>query len=183
MRLCRTPTAGSRMAAAAPAEESARPRFRCSLCGFESHVASHGRQPHFNRSVVFLEDAYVIRNPGLGDPNRPLCLGGSCVVWCARALRPGRGMVSSPCTLRTSARDVTVTTRLEFLVSDLLRTDHFRLMPISLPAHLFRRVPMPQLRRPSRLMRRRLPWRAASGRCARRPSAASSTRSGSAPTA
>lgn len=59
--------------------------FLCALCGFESHVNYFGRKPPFNRGVVFLEDAFVIRNPGLGDPNRPLCLGSHCVV-CERVV-------------------------------------------------------------------------------------------------
>ena len=60
-------------------------RFLCVLCGFESHVSYFGRKPPFTRSVVYLEDAFVIRNPGLGDPNRPLCLGSHCVV-CERVV-------------------------------------------------------------------------------------------------
>ena len=57
-------------------------RFCCSHCSFESHVDYVGRQPPFNRSIVFLEDAFLIRSP-MGDASRPLCLGGTCVVWYA----------------------------------------------------------------------------------------------------
>ena len=57
-------------------------RFSCCRCGFESHVDYHGRTPPFNRSIVFLENVFLIRSP-MGDANRPLCLGGTCVVWCA----------------------------------------------------------------------------------------------------
>ena len=63
-------------------------RFTCALCGYESHVNYVGRTPPFNRSVVYLEEAYVIRNPGNGDPNRPLCLGSACVV-CERIVCAG----------------------------------------------------------------------------------------------
>ena len=65
--------------------ESKPQRFQCALCGFESHVNYFGRKPPFNRGVVYLEDAFVIRNPGLGDPSRPLCLGSHCVV-CERVV-------------------------------------------------------------------------------------------------
>mmetsp|Transcript_3851 Transcript_3851/g.8680 ORF Transcript_3851/g.8680 Transcript_3851/m.8680 type:complete len:146 (+) Transcript_3851:118-555(+) len=54
-------------------------RFSCCRCGFESHVDYHGRTPPFNRSIVFLEGVFLIRSP-MGDANRPLCLGGTCVV-------------------------------------------------------------------------------------------------------
>ena len=65
-----------------PSHTTTATRFSCCRCGFESHVDYHGRTPPFNRSVVFLEAVYLIRSP-MGDANRPLCLGGTCVVWCA----------------------------------------------------------------------------------------------------
>ena len=65
-----------------PSHATTPARFSCCRCGFESHVDYHGRTPPFNRSVVFLEAVYLIRSP-MGDANRPLCLGGTCVVWCA----------------------------------------------------------------------------------------------------
>ena len=65
-----------------PSHATTPTRFSCCRCGFESHVDYHGRTPPFNRSVVFLEAVYLIRSP-MGDANRPLCLGGTCVVWCA----------------------------------------------------------------------------------------------------
>ena len=67
-------------------------RFSCCRCGFESHVDYHGRTPPFNRSIVFLEGVFLIRSP-MGDANRPLCLGGTCVVWCA---------AKTPCSLTTT---------------------------------------------------------------------------------
>ena len=65
-----------------PSHTTTATRFSCCRCGFESHVDYHGRTPPFNRSIVFLEAVYLIRSP-MGDANRPLCLGGTCVVWCA----------------------------------------------------------------------------------------------------
>ena len=65
-----------------PSHATTPARFSCCRCGFESHVDYHGRTPPFNRSVVFLEAVYLIRSP-MGDASRPLCLGGTCVVWCA----------------------------------------------------------------------------------------------------
>ena len=81
-------TRGPENAADTRATENVRKRFCCRLCGFESHVDYFGRQPPFNRMCVYLEDCFVIRNPGLGSPNRPLCLGSTCVVWCATTAFP-----------------------------------------------------------------------------------------------
>lgn len=77
-------------------------RFSCCRCGFESHVDYYGRTPPFNRSIVYLEGVFLIRSP-MGDVNRPLCLGGTCVVWCAaKTLAPSPAHLSHEPRLRAA---------------------------------------------------------------------------------
>lgn len=54
--------------------------FACSVCGFSVPEAEHGRRPSFNASIVFLEDAYYMRDPLAGDTARPVVLGGACAA-------------------------------------------------------------------------------------------------------
>ena len=113
-----------------PSHATTPARFSCCRCGFESHVDYHGRTPPFNRSVVFLEAVYLIRSP-MGDASRPLCLGGTCVVWCATTTPPlshhhaWHTLTSEP-RLRAAPlawRLMLTREGTEFLASDHLRMD------------------------------------------------------------
>ena len=53
--------------------------FRCSLCEFECTADYVGRTPPWNRSIVFIEEAYVVRDP-LGDAAHPVCVGAACAA-------------------------------------------------------------------------------------------------------
>ena len=71
---------GRDMAMAAARERAAPRSFECALCGWATlHVDYFGRKPPFNKSIVYLEDCFVIQDP-IGDPMRPVCVGSVCVV-------------------------------------------------------------------------------------------------------
>ena len=53
--------------------------FRCSSCAFECVADYVGRTPPWNRSIVFIEEAYVVRDP-LGDAAHPVCVGATCAA-------------------------------------------------------------------------------------------------------
>jgi len=53
--------------------------FLCSSCGFECRYEYFGKKPPFSKSVVLLEDAYVIRDP-FSPTAGHLTLGGRCCL-------------------------------------------------------------------------------------------------------
>ncbi|XP_068714389.1 cysteine-rich DPF motif domain-containing protein 1-like [Montipora foliosa] len=53
--------------------------FICSNCGFECHYEYFGKTPPFSKSIVLLEDAYVIRDPFSSSAGH-LTLGGQCFL-------------------------------------------------------------------------------------------------------
>lgn len=56
--------------------------FTCASCGFECNYEYFGKKPPFSKSVVLLEDAFVLRDPF--SPNAGhLTLGGRCCL-CTR---------------------------------------------------------------------------------------------------
>ncbi|XP_022805736.1 cysteine-rich DPF motif domain-containing protein 1-like [Stylophora pistillata] len=70
------------MAANRSESTAEKPTFTCASCGFQCNYEYFGKKPPFSKSVVLLEDAYVIRDPF--SPNAGhLTLGGQCCV-CAR---------------------------------------------------------------------------------------------------
>lgn len=56
-----------------------KPMFTCSFCGFECHYEYFGKNPPFSKSVLLLEDAYVLRDPFSPNPGH-LILGGQCCL-------------------------------------------------------------------------------------------------------
>mmetsp|Transcript_21306 Transcript_21306/g.36588 ORF Transcript_21306/g.36588 Transcript_21306/m.36588 type:complete len:108 (-) Transcript_21306:725-1048(-) len=60
--------------------------FVCNSCQFYSHCDYFGRKPPFFPRMVFLEEAYVIRDPFCPEP-RPVFLGAHCVS-CKEAVCP-----------------------------------------------------------------------------------------------
>ena len=78
------------MAMAAARERAAPRSFECALCGWATlHVDYFGRKPPFNKSIVYLEDCFVIQDP-IGDPMRPVCVGSVCVVCERQVCTAGR---------------------------------------------------------------------------------------------
>jgi len=73
-------------------EPEERPTFRCAACGLTEGYDYFGRQPRkFLKSIMFLEDCYVLEDPfgsGLGSEeeggDRFIVLGGHCCVCDAR---------------------------------------------------------------------------------------------------
>ena len=185
-----------------PSHTATPTRFSCCRCGFESHVDYYGRTPPFNRSVVFLEAVYLIHSP-MGDANRPLCLGGTCVVWCATT-NPSLSHHHAWHTLTSEPRLraaplawhlMLTRSGTEFLVSDHLRMRIHPLRshgwhaqnPTRMLSHPHARPPAWRLAalasaRLTACLPVHLPT-AASARCARQLSVASSTQSASVPTA
>jgi hypothetical protein len=64
-------------------DQAARPSegipFRCSNCAFECVADFLGRTPPWNRSICFIEEAYIVRDP-LGDMAHPVCIGAACAA-------------------------------------------------------------------------------------------------------
>ncbi|KAM7437988.1 Cysteine-rich domain [Porites harrisoni] len=53
--------------------------FKCSSCGFECYYEYFGKRPPFSKSVILLEDAFVIRDP-FSPTTGHLTLGGQCCL-------------------------------------------------------------------------------------------------------
>ncbi|XP_071510790.1 cysteine-rich DPF motif domain-containing protein 1-like [Diadema antillarum] len=68
--------------------EEKRGVFECSLCSFTCPYDYYGRKPGFLKSIVLLEEAYVMRDPFTPE-NRHLTVGGSCSV-CNRTVCVGK---------------------------------------------------------------------------------------------
>ncbi|XP_065829753.1 cysteine-rich DPF motif domain-containing protein 1-like [Oscarella lobularis] len=51
--------------------------FRCSRCGLAVHFDYFGQKPPFNKAIVLLEEAYILKDPFAPD-DQHLTLGGHC---------------------------------------------------------------------------------------------------------
>ncbi|KAK2547499.1 Cysteine-rich DPF motif domain-containing protein 1 [Acropora cervicornis] len=58
---------------------SDKPIFSCSSCAFECHYEYFGKKPPCSKSVMLLEDAYVIRDPFSPSAGH-LTIGGNCCL-------------------------------------------------------------------------------------------------------
>ncbi|XP_031562732.1 cysteine-rich DPF motif domain-containing protein 1-like [Actinia tenebrosa] len=53
--------------------------FKCSLCDFTSRYDYYGRNPPFSKSIVLLEDAYLIQDP-FSPTQSHLTIGSNCTL-------------------------------------------------------------------------------------------------------
>lgn len=90
---------GARMAAAgrspAPSLEMDPPKkpeptgqFKCQLCGLTAPYTYYGQKPPNTRSIVILEDSYVMKDPFTPDKEKFLILGSLCSL-CRRTVCVG----------------------------------------------------------------------------------------------
>ncbi|XP_043823392.1 cysteine-rich DPF motif domain-containing protein 1 [Dromiciops gliroides] len=52
--------------------------FECQLCGLTAPYSYVGQRPPNSRTVVLLEQCYVLRDPFTSDPDKFLILGSQC---------------------------------------------------------------------------------------------------------
>ncbi|NWS61660.1 CDPF1 protein, partial [Chunga burmeisteri] len=81
-----------------PKEVQPTGEFTCQLCGLTAPYTYHGQKPPNTRSVVLLEESYVMKDPFTPDKDKFLILGSHCSL-CGRAV-----CVGTECSLFYSKR-------------------------------------------------------------------------------
>ncbi|NWY06298.1 CDPF1 protein, partial [Nothoprocta ornata] len=72
--------------------------FKCQLCGLTAPYTYYGQKPPNTRSVVLLEESYVMKDPFTPDKDKFLILGSQCSL-CSRLV-----CVGTACSLFYSKR-------------------------------------------------------------------------------
>nr|XP_013803313.1 PREDICTED: cysteine-rich DPF motif domain-containing protein 1 isoform X2 [Apteryx mantelli mantelli] len=66
--------------------------FKCQLCGLTAPYTYYGQKPPNTRSIVLLEESYVMKDPFTPDKDRFLILGSQCSL-CSRSVCVGTSKV------------------------------------------------------------------------------------------
>ncbi|XP_074681739.1 cysteine-rich DPF motif domain-containing protein 1 [Strix aluco] len=82
----------------APKEVQPTGEFTCQLCGLTAPYTYYGQKPPNTRSIVLLEESYVMKDPFTPDKDKFLILGSHCSL-CSRSV-----CVGTECSLFYSKR-------------------------------------------------------------------------------
>ncbi|XP_075018378.1 cysteine-rich DPF motif domain-containing protein 1 isoform X1 [Calonectris borealis] len=82
----------------APKEAQPTGEFTCQLCGLTAPYTYYGQKPPNTRSIVLLEEGYVMKDPFTPDKDKFLILGSHCSL-CSRSV-----CVGTDCSLFYSKR-------------------------------------------------------------------------------
>ncbi|XP_076200720.1 cysteine-rich DPF motif domain-containing protein 1 isoform X4 [Aptenodytes patagonicus] len=75
----------------APKEAQPTGEFKCQLCGLTAPYTYYGQKPPNTRSIVLLEESYVMKDPFTPDKDKFLILGSHCSL-CSRSVCVGTGV-------------------------------------------------------------------------------------------
>ncbi|XP_068257573.1 cysteine-rich DPF motif domain-containing protein 1 isoform X3 [Nyctibius grandis] len=78
----------------APKETQPTGEFKCQLCGLTAPYMYYGQKPPNTRSIVLLEESYVMKDPFIPDKDKFLILGSHCSL-CTRSVCVGTLIYSS----------------------------------------------------------------------------------------
>ncbi|XP_043944196.1 cysteine-rich DPF motif domain-containing protein 1 isoform X1 [Protopterus annectens] len=59
-------------------ESSSKVKFECQLCGFTAPYSYYGQKPPNSRSIVFLEECFIMKDPFTPEKGKFLILGSHC---------------------------------------------------------------------------------------------------------
>nr|XP_023395774.1 cysteine-rich DPF motif domain-containing protein 1 isoform X1 [Loxodonta africana] len=80
---------------ASEAERRPQGMFECQLCALSAPYSYVGQKPPDTRSVVLLEESYILKDPFTADRDKFLVLGSRCSV-CSRLVCVGPQALSPP---------------------------------------------------------------------------------------